>query len=139
MFGYHLDYTIRIFKELNNGNQGRSKHWSSAHRERQSWRKALDSAIVIPANGAELAFYDHVDSPPSHKQGLVVRRVLGARARYWDADSVLRGSAKEKIDSLIEAGVAKDDSIQYIAWVFGDQDADRRTIGPFTEVEVWKQ
>jgi hypothetical protein len=139
MFGYHLDYTVRIFKELNNGNQGRSKHWSSAHRERQSWRKALDTAIVIPANGAELAFYDHVESPPSHKQGLVVRRVLGTRQRYWDADSVLRGSAKELIDSLVESGVAYDDNIQHITWVLGDQDADRRTIGPFTEVEVWKQ
>lgn len=139
MFGYYLDYTIRIFKELNNGNQGRSKHWSSAHRERQSWRKALDSAIVIPANGAELAFYDYVQTPPSYKQGLVVRRVLGARQRYWDADSVLRGSAKELIDSLVESGVANDDNIQHIAWVLGDQDADRKTIGPFTEVEVWKQ
>ena len=139
MFGYQLDYTVRIFKELNNGNHGRSKHWSSAHRERQSWRKALNSAIVIPAGGSELAFYDYVDSPPDYKQGLVVRRVLGARQKFWDCDSVLRGSAKENIDSLIEAGLAKDDDIKHIAWVFGDQDADRRSIGPFTEIEVWKQ
>lgn len=138
MFDFHLDYTIRIFRELNNGNSGRTKHWTQAHGERRAWRKALDNACVILSNGDELAFYDHVRQPPDYVQGLIVRRVLGAKARYWDADSVLRGNAKECIDSLTEAGIAKDDGIRYIEWVLGVQDADRRKIGPFTEVEVWK-
>jgi hypothetical protein len=139
MFGYHLDYTIQGYKELDNGNTGRTKHWGSANKDRHSWRKAFNKAIVIPANGAELAFYDHVQTPPSHKQGLVIRRVLGPRQKFWDSDSVLRGSAKELIDGLCEAGMAFDDNLKYIAWSIGDQDGDRRTIGPFTEIEVWKQ
>ena len=53
MFGYCLDYTIQVYKELNNGNTGRTKHWGSANKDRHSWRKAFDKAIVIPANGAE--------------------------------------------------------------------------------------
>ena len=139
MFGFRKDFTIQIYRELNNGNVGRSKHWSSAHRERQAWRKSLDSAVVIMPDGVTSAFYSHVVSPPSYQQGLIVRRVLGKKARYWDADSVLRGNCKEMLDSLCEAGFCKDDNIKYIPWVIGDQDADRREIGPFTEIEVWKQ
>lgn len=138
MFGYEFDYLIRIFRELNNGNTGRTKHWSQAHSERRAWRKSLNNALIILADGTELAFYDHVKDPPSYMQGLVVRRVLRAKQAKYDCDSILRGNAKECIDSLIEAGVAKDDNTKYIAWVFGTQCAERRTIGPFTEVEVWK-
>ena len=139
MFGFHLDYTIRIFRELNIGNSGRTKHWSQAHSERRAWRKALDNACVILSNGDELAFYDHVRQPPEYMQGLIVRRVLRAKQSRYDCDSLLRGNAKECIDSLVEAGVAKDDNTKYIEWVIGVQDADRREIGPFTEVEVWKK
>ena len=139
MFGFHLDYTIRIFRELNNGNSGRSKHWTHAHSERRAWRKALDNACVILSNGDELAFYDYVREPPDYMQGLIVRRVLRAKQSRYDCDSLLRGNAKECIDSLVEAGVAKDDNTKYIEWVIGVQDADRREIGPFTEVEVWKK
>jgi hypothetical protein len=100
-------------------------------------------------DGVTSAFYSHVATPPSYQQGLIVRRVLGAKQKYYDADSVLRGNAKECIDGLIEAGLARDDLIEaglarddnmkFIPWVMGDQDADRREIGPFTEIEVWKQ
>jgi hypothetical protein len=139
VFGFRKDFTIQIYRELNNGNVGRSKHWSSAHRERQAWRKSLDSAVVIMPDGVTSAFYSHIAAPPSYQQGLIVRRVLGAKQKFYDADSVLRGNAKECIDGLIEAGLARDDNMKFIPWVMGDQDADRREIGPFTEIEVWKQ
>ncbi len=138
MFGFRREFTIRIFRELNNGNTGRSKHWSSAHRERNAWRRAVQAAVVIPDNEPEIAYLDYVTKPPDEKIGLIIRRVLGAKQRLWDADSILRGSAKEMIDSLVESNLAKDDNTKYVAWVMGDQDSSRREIGPFTEVEVWK-
>jgi hypothetical protein len=139
VFGFWKAFTIQIYRELNNGNNGRTKHWTSAHRDRKAWRKSFDSAIVIFGDGSTTAFYDHIMAPPDYQQGLVVRRVLGAKQKFYDADSVLRGNAKELIDGLCEAGLAKDDNMKYIPWVIGDQDGDRREIGPFTEIEVWKQ
>jgi len=120
VFGFWKAFTIQIYRELNNGNNGRTKHWTSAHRDRKAWRKSFDSAIVIFGDGSTTAFYDHILAPPDYQQGLVVRRVLGTKQKFYDADSVLRG-------------------MKYIPWVIGDQDGDRREIGPFTEVEVWKQ
>ena len=95
MFGFRREFTIRIFRELNNGNTGRSKHWSSAHRERNAWRRAVQAAVVIPDNEPEIAYLDYVTKPSDEKIGLIIRRVLGAKQRLWDADSILRGSAKE--------------------------------------------
>ena len=54
----------------------------------------------------------------------------------WDADSVLRGNAKELIDSLTALGWFHDDSPKWIVAVDGRQDASRREIGPMVEVEV---
>jgi hypothetical protein len=57
--------------------------------------------------------------------GIQVERCLGPRERHWDADSILRGSAKQLIDSLVEVGLLTDDSTQYIVWAVGTQSSER--------------
>ena len=70
-------------------------------------------------------------------QGLLITRHLGKNQRYLDPDSVLRGNAKQLVDSLIEIGVAPDDSIKHLKFVIGLQSDKHRELGPYTSVEVF--
>jgi len=132
--------TIYLDKKLDNGNQGRTKHWSSAARSRAAWKKAVDGCWIKMKNGNELHPDDYLEcanhSPSQSRTGLVVTRHLGKGERLWDMDSVLRSSAKELIDSIVEAGYIKDDSPKYVAWVVGLQDDSNRAAGPYTTVEI---
>ncbi len=120
--GYTKSYRIVIDKELRNGNNGQTKHWTGSHKERQQWTRAIASAYAISINGTEFPLDAFLTcSSPDEKQGLVITRWLSKGQRLWDADSVLRGNAKQLIDALIEAGVARDDSPKYIEWVHGLQ------------------
>ena len=133
----HL-FTVTVNKELKNNNTGRSAHWSSAHKEKQSWLRALDGADVMTATGESLdlnTFRTYVlnDKPLAQIVGLAVRRVLGPRQRFFDADSILRGNVKEGVDSFVTAGILSDDNIKHVAWCVGLQDDTRKSEGPFTE------
>lgn len=68
---------------------------------------------------------------------LVITRVMGPRQGFWDADSVLRGNAKELIDALVWANWFVDDGRKYIRDVYGKQDPDNRQRGPSIRVEVF--
>ncbi|MCP4887507.1 MAG: hypothetical protein GY904_12940 [Planctomycetaceae bacterium] len=78
---------------------------------------------------------------PNSKQGLVITRWLGKGQRLWDADSVLRGEAKQLVDAMIDAGVARDDSPKYITFVHGLQcDLQRKEIqSGYVTIDVYQQ
>ena len=125
-----LLFTVKIYHKLKNNNNGQTKHWSSSHSERKKWMKALDTAEVETETGMVFGFHEfaaHVLSgqPLAQKVGIEVHRVLGPRERHWDADSVLRGSAKQLIDSLVESNYLTDDNIKCILWALGKQPAER--------------
>lgn len=133
-----LLFTVSVNKELKNNNTGRSAHWSSAHKEKQAWLRALDGADVETATGESIDFntfrtYVLDDRPVQQRVGIVVNRVLGKRQRFWDPDSTLRGS-KELIDSLVTCGILGDDNIKHVAWCVGLQDDSRKDEGPFVEI-----
>ena len=108
---------------LSNNNTGQSRHWSAANKQKQLFGKTL-MALGLKA------------IPPTHKQRVTITRILGKGERLWDADSVLRGNAKQLLDSLVDAGYFIDDGPNYITEVLGKQDADRRTQGPGIEVLI---
>ena len=134
-----LLFTITIDKELKNGNSGRTKHFSQAIKEKKQWVQALGNADVETVTGIVYplpAFIQDVllGSPIQQKVGIVVNRVLGKRQRMFDPDSVLRGGAKELVDSLVMLGILVDDNIKCVTWCVGLQDDSRKGEGPFTEV-----
>lgn len=142
MHGYEKQYRIVVDKELKNANNGQSKHWSASHKERKAWVNALANAYVVSKNGTEF----HLDAylacgAPDDLQGLVITRWLGKGQRLWDADSVLRGNAKQLVDSLIEAGVARDDSPKYIKFVHGLQcDSQRSELkSGYVTIDVYRE
>jgi hypothetical protein len=137
-----LLFTIEIPKELKNGNTGRTKHWSSAHKDKQAWVKALSQSDILTATGLSLDFATFknevlLSQPVQSRVGLVVERVLGKRQRHWDADSALRG-AKELIDSIVFHGILDDDSHKHVAWCVGLQDDTAKDQGPFTRVHFYE-
>lgn len=125
-----LLFTITVPHKLKNNNNGQTKHWSSSHAERKKWMKALGSAEVETVHGDVFGFHEfatHVlcSQPVQQRVGVEVHRVLGPRERHWDADSVLRGSAKQLIDSLVESNYLTDDNIKHIVWCIGTQSSER--------------
>ena len=136
-----LLFTITIDKELKNGNTGRTKHFSQAIKEKKQWVQALSVADVETETGIVLplpAFIEDVlnGRPIAQKVGIAVRRVLGKRQRFWDADSALRG-AKELIDSVVDSGLLVDDNMKHVAWCLGIQDDSRKDEGPFVELDFY--
>lgn len=115
---------IELPEELYNGNTGQTKHWSDSAELRKDYAYAL------------LAKY-HKATPPDYKQHIVVTRVLGKRQQLWDADSVLRGSAKQLIDSLVDHGFLHDDGPKWLVTAIGKQDESRREDGPSIVVELY--
>lgn len=129
-----------IDKQLTNGNNGQTKHWSSSHKERRQWVESLVKSEWLP-HGLGVDTYDIQTAmslvPSDSLLGLEITRVLGKGQRKWDADSVLRGNAKQLIDSLVELKLADDDSPRYIDWVHAYQDDSDRSNGPSTIVTVY--
>lgn len=77
--------------------------------------------------------------PFRQKVDIVLVRILGKRERLWDSDSILRGNAKQLLDSLVaDAGWFADDGPKYIRLVLGDQDDTRRHEGPAVEIRVYE-
>ena len=112
---------VRIFRELNNGNNGQTKHWSGSHKERQAWRRAVDTCEVETADGQVMSLFEFKETHLPHlnnaKVGLIITRVLGPRQRLWDPDSILRGNAKQLIDTLVEADIMEDDNAGVVEFV----------------------
>ena len=109
--------TIRFPIDLTNSNDGRGgSFWKSAKR-----RKEYESTIALC--GVRRTPFDI-------PVGITVCRVLGPRQRLWDADSVLRGSAKELIDAMVACGWFHDDGPRWITAAVGIQDTSRRSEGP---------
>ena len=125
-----LLFTVKVYHKLKNNNNGQTKHWSQSHSERKKWMKALETAEVETVNGDVFGFHEfaaHVLSgePLAQKVGIEVHRVLGPRERHYDPDSVLRGNAKQLVDSLVESNYLQDDNIKCILWALGTQSVER--------------
>lgn len=138
-----LLFTIEVPKELKNNNVGRSAHWSSAHKQKQQWNKALLQSDILTATGLSLDFETFktevlLSQPIQQKVGLVVERVLGKRQRLWDVDSIARGNLKEGLDAVVLSGILHDDSPKHVAWFFGKQNAGEKESGPFTRFHFYE-
>ncbi len=123
-------FVVTIYHKLKNNNNGQTKHWSSSHADRKKWMQALNSADVETDTGLHFSVREFIDEvlggePVQQRVGLQVERCLGPRERLWDADSVLRGSAKQLIDSLVEVGFLTDDNSKHILWAVGTQSSER--------------
>jgi len=134
-------FTLAIKKELKNGNTGRTKHFSAAHREKQQWLAAIPQSTVITAEGIAMTlsqFYHEVllEDVLAQRVGLVIERVLGPRQRLWDHDSTLRG-AKELVDSLVTYGILQDDNAKHVSWCLGVQDSDDKENGPYVRIHFF--
>jgi hypothetical protein len=108
--------------QLTNGNDGRGSKWFNSAKRRSDIEKWLFNERRTP-----------FDSPVKIR----ITRILGARERLWDADSVGRGNAKEIVDSLTALGWWKDDGPRWITHCEYRQDASQRKNGPATLVEVF--
>lgn len=129
--------TFTVNKELKNGNNGQTKHFSASHKEKKEWLSALPQADV-DVNGIEMSFEmfseDVLDNRPmACKVGIVVERFLGKRQRLWDSDSVLRGNCKQAIDSFVTRGILSDDSMKHVRWTLGVQNDSDKNNGPYTK------
>ncbi len=126
--------TIRLIADLKNNNNGQTKHWSTAHREKKIMTNALMSgSIVFPGDGNMKfsEFMTHIMAEPfSRRVDIIVTRIIGRGQRMLDPDSICRGNCKQCIDACVDAGVLKDDSHQHVGRVLGLQRSDLREIGP---------
>ncbi len=118
-----LPITLWLPLPLSNNNTGQSRHWSAAYKDKATFANTLTN---LKLKG----------TPPPYKQRVTVTRILGKGERLWDADSVLRGNAKQLIDAMVDAGFFVDDSPKHITEVFGKQDDQKRFLGPAIKVEV---
>ena len=118
-----LRETIKL--NLTNGNDGQGRAWYKS----AATRKAIEQQLKVQ---------DLKRDPFEFPVKLTLTRILGPNQRLWDADSVLRGNAKQLIDSLVAVGWFHDDSMKYITQVIGAQDATQRENGPAVLIEVFK-
>ena len=121
----HDMITFTLPVELSNNNTGQTRHFSAAIKQKKMFASTL-SAMGLKS------------TPPPFKQSVVITRILGKRQSLWDADSVLRGNAKQLLDALVDAGYFVDDGPKYITEVIGRQDATDRASGPAIRVEIFE-
>jgi hypothetical protein len=114
-----------LFIRLTNGNRGRTKHWTSAARERKRIEK-------------ELREDGQVREPFDFPVTLKVTRILGKGERLWDSESWQRGNLKELVDSLVAVGWFADDGRKYITRTEFEDDDTQRDVGPAVKLEVFK-
>lgn len=115
---------INLPIDLKNDNNGQGHGWKRTAQRRESIESEIRAA-------------GHVRAPFEFKVRLVVMRVLGKRQKLWDDDSVLRGSAKQLIDSLVACGWFVDDSTKWLKvdqaqWVPQVRDKPSVTIQVFS-------
>lgn len=137
-----LLFTFTVGKELKNGNNGQTKHFSASHKEKKEWLNALPLSDV-DVNGVEMSFETFTEevldsSPVACMVGIVVERFLGKRQRLWDSDSVLRGNCKQGIDAFVTRGVLSDDSMKHVSWTLGVQNDSDKENGPYTKFHFYE-
>ena len=110
--------------ELFNGNEGRTKAWYGSAKVRKDYEDWL-------------RLHHCQRKPFDHPGSVVVTRILGAGQPKWDADSILRGSAKELIDALVAVGWFHDDGPKWIVSCDGRQDDTQRKNGPAVMIQVF--
>lgn len=101
-------YERTIPYKLSNYNAGQQRAWQVAASERKRIEKCLRQ-------------HGYERKPFQRPVSVEIIRNLGPKQRFWDCDSILRGSAKQLIDSLVECGWFKDDSPEYIQQCVGRQ------------------
>lgn len=120
-----LLHRVRLNVELTNGNDGRGSKWFSSAKVRDSIEEVLRSD-------------GHTRNPFAVPVVVRMTRILGKNQRLWDADSGLRGNAKEIMDALVVLGWFHDDGPKYITEVqFRQLAPDPRTT-PSLIVEVFE-
>lgn len=117
--------SIELPIKLTNSNQGRGYSWHKKAKDREDIENTLRSLSL-----AKTAPFTNVIT-------LHLTRILGKGERLWDADSGLRGNAKELIDSLVAIGWFHDDSPKWIQEVRFFQDDTQRKNGSRILIEVF--
>jgi hypothetical protein len=101
-----IEVTLPICLTNNNAGQGRS--WHKSANDRKKFEQ------VLRANNL-------VRSPFCLPVAVEVIRNIGPRQRWWDADSILRGSVKGLLDAMTACGWFVDDKPEHIVQVVGSQ------------------
>ena len=114
-------FEIELPIELTNGNDGRGTKWFNSAKLRKEMEQTIRLMIIKR-------------EPYEYPVNIRITRVLGKNQRLWDADSILRGNAKELIDSIVSVGWLHDDGPKWVVEVTADQDATQRDNGPKTIV-----
>ncbi len=138
----HL-FTMVVKEKLTNNNAGQGRGWHKSAKDRKTMdTKVGQSMIVTYDDDGVMAYAPFSESLAGTQLSdlvvLTVTRVLGPKERLWDADSVLRGNSKQLLDAIVGTGLLKDDNPKYVALVIGDQDKERREIGPLIEVGFYE-
>lgn len=118
-----LTVTLVLPVSLDNGNDGRTKHFGAAAKRRREYEATIRLFHPRPV-------------PVQTPARIHVTRVLGPRQRLFDADSLLRGNAKELIDAIVAAGFLPDDGPAHVLEVTASQDKSRRGEGPAVEITI---
>lgn len=116
--------SVTIPLKMSNSNTGRGHAWYAKAAEREDIEKMLRSLQLAR-------------SPFGCRVELHLTRILGKGERLWDADSGLRGNAKELIDSMVAVGWFYGDSPKWIKEVRFFQDDSQRKNGSTILVEVF--
>jgi|SRR5690625_1017319 len=112
---------LRVPLHLDNRNTGRGHTW---HKPAKA-RKEIEAILrVLPHHPVMTPCRIHLT------------RVLGPRQGLFDADSLLRGTAKELIDAIVAVGIIPDDGPKHVHAVTADQDTSQRETGPATIVII---
>ena len=123
------DYKTLLLSEafpikLLNGNNGQTKHWSTANK----FRKQYESEILAMGTYRK---------PFDVRVRIRITRILGKGERMWDEDSIGRGSAKQFIDAMVACGFFHDDGPKWIAGVEYRQSDGSRANGPCIILDVF--
>ncbi len=134
--------TIGINAELKNNNNGQTKHWSTAHRDKKTMFKALQNGFILYPGDGNIGLpkfqREMMLEPFTQIVDVTVKRILGKGQRLFDPDSITRGNCKQLIDAICDAGILKDDSSRHIGRVLGLQCDQQRERGPYIEISFWK-
>ena len=137
-------FTMVIKEKLTNNNAGQGRGWHKSANDRKIFEEKVPQSMIVTSDETErtMSYAPFSESllgtQLSDLVVLVVTRVLGPKERLWDADSVLRGNSKQMLDAIVATGLLKDDNPKYVALVIGNQDKDRREIGPLIEVGFYE-
>ena len=137
-------FDISVKTKLKNNNQGQGRSWHHTAKDRKDFDKLVPEAMVLTYDDetGELSAAPFSESLAgvqlSDLVALTVTRILGKGERLWDADSVLRGSAKQLLDAIVGTGLLADDNPKYVSLVIGMQDDTQRELGPRIDVGFYE-